>query len=127
MKKFFIILFSLIWACSIQAQNASGNYGQWIFLQVMNVNPYDDPTTTIKPPGRSSEEIIVYLDDHTLYFGDDSHPAFTLTLLDEDGVVWQTTVEATATSVILPSYLSGDYQLRLSYSDDFYFYADIHL
>lgn len=127
MKKFFIILFSLIWACSIQAQNASGNYGQWIFLQVMNVNPYDDPTTTIKPPGRSSEEIIVYLDDHTLYFGDESHPAYILTLLDDDGIVWQTTVDEAATSVVLPSNLSGTYQLRLACSEDFYFYADIHL
>ena len=89
---------------------------------------YVDPTGTLGPEHRSPETAFyVYQDDHTLYFGEESHAAFTLTLLDEDGVVWQTYVEATATSVDLPASLSGNYQLRLSYNPDFYFYSGITL
>ena len=69
----------------------------------------------------------IYYDDHTIYFEDTSHVAYTLKLVYAGVVVWQTYVEAAATSVDLPATLSGNYQLRLSYSPDFYFYSGITL
>ncbi|MBR4390343.1 MAG: hypothetical protein IKT00_14380 [Prevotella sp.] len=69
----------------------------------------------------------IYYDDHTIYFEDTSHVAYTLKLVYAGVVVWQTSVEATATSVDLPASLSGNYQIRLSYSPDFYFYSGITL
>ena len=69
----------------------------------------------------------IYYDDHTIYFEDTSHVAYTLKLVYAGVVVWQTSVDAAATSVDLPASLSGNYQLRLSYSPDFYFYSGITL
>ena len=109
------------------AQNTHANYGQRVYFQVANAHPYDDPTTTIRPPRRTPAMMpTAYMDNHILYF-DGSHPAFTLTLLSGDTVVYQTCVDATDGSVTLPSDLSGDYELQLSSSDDFYYYAEITL
>lgn len=53
--------------------------------------------------------------------------SFTLRLLDADGVVaYETFVPAGTTTVVLPSTLSGDYELRLVTST-FYFYGYITL
>ena len=96
-----------------------------LFILFMNVNAmawdpisftvsYDDeqpigngyPKTPITAPK-------VYIDDYTLLF-EANHPEYVLYIKDEDdNVVYTTTVYSTQTQVILPSTLSGDYQIEL--------------
>ena len=55
----------------------------------------------------------VYIDDYTLLF-EVGHPEYVLYIKDEDGnVVYSTVVSSTQTQVVLPSSLSGDYQIEL--------------
>ena len=55
----------------------------------------------------------VYIDDYTLLF-EANHPEYVLNIKDEgDNVVYTTTVYSTQTQVVLPSILSGDYQIEL--------------
>lgn len=55
----------------------------------------------------------VYIDDYTLLF-EANHPEYVLNIKDEDdNVVYTTTVYSTQTQVVLPSTLSGDYQIEL--------------
>ena len=55
----------------------------------------------------------VYIDDYTLLF-EASHPEYVLYIKDEDGnVVYSTVVYSAQTQVVLPSTLSGDYQIEL--------------
>ena len=62
--------------------------------------------TPMRPP-------VVYIEDYTLSFAVD-HPDYTLIIKDEDGyVVYTTTVFSTDIEVILPSTLSGDYEVNL--------------
>ena len=64
------------------------------------------PKTPMQPP-------VVYIEDYTLSFAID-HPDYTLIIKDEDGyVVYTTTVFSTDIEVILPSTLSGDYEVNL--------------
>ena len=93
-----------------------------VMLQVHWDNPSD-----LGPESPRSPIPEIYYDDHTIYFEDTSHVAYTLKLVIAGVVVWQTSVEAAATSVDLPATLSGNYQLRLSYCTDFYFYSGITL
>ncbi len=56
---------------------------------------------------------LVYIEDYTLLF-EVGHPEYVLNIKDEDGnVVYTTTLYSTQTQVILPSTLSGDYQIEL--------------
>lgn len=77
--------------------------------------------------GKPSIEVPkVYIEDYTLTFGI-NHPEYTLILKDEnDNVVYTTTVFTTQTDVILPSTLSGDYQIELI-MDDWLFVGEISL
>ena len=62
--------------------------------------------TPMQPP-------VVYIEDYTLTFAV-GHPDYTLIIKDEDGyVVYTTTVFSNDTEVILPSTLSGDYEVNL--------------
>ena len=55
----------------------------------------------------------VYIEDYTLAFVAD-HPDYILNIKDEDGeVVYSTPVYTTETQVVLPSTLSGDYEIEL--------------
>ena len=55
----------------------------------------------------------VYIEDYTLLFAVD-HPEYVLNIKDEDdNVVYTTMVYSSLTQVILPSTLSGDYQIEL--------------
>ena len=79
----------------------------------LSVN-YDDeqplgpgyPKTPITAP-------TVYIDDYTLLF-EANHPEYVLNIKDEsNNVVYTTVVYSTQTQVVLPSTLSGDYQIEL--------------
>ena len=62
--------------------------------------------TPMQPP-------VVYIEDYTLTFAV-GHPDYTLIIKDEDGyVVYTTTVFSTDIEVVLPSTLSGDYEVNL--------------
>ena len=64
------------------------------------------PKSPIQPP-------IVCVEDFTLSFVAD-HPDYLLTIKDEDGEeVYSATVYSVETEVILPSSLSGTYQIEL--------------
>ena len=55
----------------------------------------------------------VYIDDYTLLF-EVNHPEYVLNIKDEnDNVVYSTVVSSTQTQVVLPSTLSGNYQIEL--------------
>ena len=81
------------------------------------------PRNLINPPSAS-------LDDHTLYINSE-HPAYTLYLVDTTGeepiVVYQVCIPANVNVVILPSPLSGTYELQLYDGGDYYFYSEIEL
>ena len=75
--------------------------------------------TPVQPP-------VVYLDDYTLTF--ESHADFTLQVvsLDDETVVYDAYVPGSVSEVQLPSYLTGEYELRL-YTDSFLFVGYIDL
>jgi len=57
-----------------------------------------------------------------------THDDYTLTLLDEDGeVAYQAVVPSTVNVVVLPTTLSGEFELQLDYGGNFYFYCEIEL
>lgn len=64
--------------------------------------------------GKSSIEVPkVYIEDYTLTFGI-NHPEYVLIIKDENGQeVYTTTVFSTQPDVILPSTLSGNYEINL--------------
>lgn len=65
-------------------------------------------------------------DGNTLYLSS-IHADYTLCLLDEnEDVIYTTYVPASVSSVALPSYLSGTYEIRLL-TDSVYFYGWITL
>ena len=127
MKK--IILSLLLLSSSIcMAQNVKRPLATIPLVFHVNFHTsWDDPTETTPGYPRAPmlmPDISYY--GHILYF-DGLHPAFTLTLMSDDSVIYQTYVDATDGSLTLPSDLSGDYELQLSSSDDFYYYAEITL
>ena len=102
MKKVFLTL-ALLMSMLVQAKE----------LVPLTVS-YDD----YKPIGHGSpknpiEVPLVYIEDYTLSF-EAYHPDYTLIIKDEDGdVVYSTTVFSAQTQVVLPSSLSGNYEIQL--------------
>ena len=86
---------------------------------------YKDPTLSQTNPQKGPVLVPeVNLDDYTLTF-DASCLGCELRLLDEDGVlVYSTTI--TSSTLVLPSYLSGNYELQII-RGNFCFYGDISL
>ena len=91
----------------------------------LGVNIYDPGNDD---PGHRSPVTVptVSLEDHTLYF-DTPCDGCTLRLLDEnDEVVYTTIIPAYCLSLVLPSYLSGEYELQIIQGNICY-YATINL
>ena len=82
-----------------------------------------DPTEDQGEPHRGPVLVPeIDIEDHTLSF-DTSCYGCTLILLNEDGEVAYTTI-ITSDSLVLPSTLSGDYELRLiPTGGSYYFYG----
>ena len=126
MKKFFSILALLLLVGGAVFAQAPSDVTQLTF-QVGFTNPTgssgERPRSPINPPSAS-------LDDHTLYINSE-HPAYTLYLVDTTGeepdVVYQVYVPANVNAVVLPSTLSGTYELQLYDGGQYYFYSDIEL
>ena len=121
MKKYFFILVCLLIASSAcQAQNVNGTQ---IIFQVGFFDPVgtnnQDPKSPVNTPA-------VYLEDYTLTFTA-NHPEYVLYIKDEsDTVVYSTVVSSVQTTVVLPSYLSGSYEIELVFSN-WLFYGIIDL
>lgn len=102
-KNLLLVLFALFMSTSVMAWELiplSVNYDEEQPLGPGN------PKTPITAP-------TVYIDDYTLLF-EANHPEYVLNIKDEDdNVVYTTTVYSTQTQVVLPSTLSGDYQIEL--------------
>ena len=102
MRKLFLFCFIALCACkafSMQIQFHASITDPTV------LNP-GNPKSPIQPP-------TVYIEDYVLTFMA-GHPEYVLNIKDEDGdVVYTTTVWSTDTEVILPSTLSGDYEIEL--------------
>lgn len=80
----------------------------------LTICPYENEQPVTNDYPRSPNETpIVYIDDYTLLF-EVNHPDYVLNIKDEnDNVVYSTVVSSTQTQVVLPSTLSGNYQIEL--------------
>ena len=105
MKKLFLFLFgAFVLSTSLSAQ----------VLVPLTVSIEDDeqPGTNGQPKTPMLAPT-VYIDDYTLLFEVD-HPEYVLYIKDEDdNVVYSTVVYSILTQVVLPSTLSGNYQIEL--------------
>ena len=83
----------------------------------------EDPTINQGDPHRGPVTVPgVYIEDYTLTFSTPCY-GWTLVLIDENDVVAYTTI-ITSDTLVLPSTLSGEYQLRLIPNDgNIYFYG----
>ena len=104
MKKLLLFLFgAFILSTSVSAQE----------LVPLTVSIIDEQPISHGHPRSPEETPIVYIDDYTLLF-EANHPDYVLNIKDEDGdVVYSTVVYSAQTQVVLPSTLSGDYQIEL--------------
>ena len=88
---------------------------------------YDDPN--FGNDGQQKGPVLVpsiSLEGHTLYFAT-SCDGCTLRLLDEnDVVVYSTIIPTGTTSLVLPSYLSGEYEIQII-QGNIYFWGYIYL
>lgn len=88
----------------------------------------DDPTPAIPPFGKAPIRIPSVMQDGYDISFTSSHPVYTLYIVEDDVVVYSVIVSSTTTSVLLPSWLSGDYVLYLQpEGSSYYFYGDITL
>ena len=106
MKKFYIVFCLLTFSLVSYAMRD----GSPIDLSTEVIDPEHGqgirPMAPMQPP-------TIYLEDYTLLFGS-NHPEYVLNIKDEDDdVVFSTTVYSTLTQVVLPSTLSGDYEIEL--------------
>ena len=103
-KKFLFILSAFMLSTSIYAAR--------------EIIPLSAKNDNLKPIGngypKSPVQVpTVYIEDYTLTF-EAYHPDYILYIKDEDGdVVFTTTVYSAQTQVVLPSTLSGDYEVEL--------------
>ena len=103
MKKLFLfVLGAFILSASVLAQ-----------VVPLTVGIIDEQPGTNGHPKAPIRAPKVYIEDYTLLFAVD-HPDYILNIMDEDGaVVYSTVVYSTQTQVVLPSTLSGDYEIEL--------------
>lgn len=108
LKKFLLLSISLLWAVSISAQNAPVT--QYVQLQVAIFDPSNGAGGLPRGP---EDPLTIGLEDHTLYMSNVDFDV-TLQLTDaNDNVVYTTFVVANTSTVVLPSYLSGEYKIEL--------------
>lgn len=92
----------------------------WGLTNMYAINPIDLGVRIIDPtnmgPGHSKTPIqppTIWQDDYQVIF-ESGHPDYVLNIKDEDGeVVYTTVVYSAQTEVVLPSSLSGDYEVEL--------------
>lgn len=98
--------------------------GDLIQCQVCYDHPFGGGSSIPKSPVLVPT---ISLDNHTLYLYDVDYD-LTLVLMDEDDQISYTVfIPANTTSVVLPSWLEGDYLLLLIPDEDYYYVGDISL
>ena len=104
MRKLFLFLFgAFILSTDVSAQ----------VLVPLTVSIIDEQPGTNGFPRTPITAPIVYIDDYTLLF-EANHPEYVLNIKDENNVVvYSTVVSTTQTQVVLPSTLSGNYEIQL--------------
>ena len=124
MKKVFLLLGFALGVLFYSPQNASA---QNLMVNVQLQMSVYHPTGQLGEKPRSPEgSLIIGLEGHTLYMSNVDFDC-ELQILDEnDNVVYSTFVVANTTTVVLPSTLSGDYQILLI-DEDRYFSGWINL
>lgn len=118
MKKLLLMAFAIFACVTIHAQR----------IQLPFVYGKVKTTGAGHPIGRNPISLpTVYQEDNILYF-ETGHVEFTITLVDESGeTAYQLTVPDDVDIVVLPTTLSGDYELRIYDGSEYYFYCDITL
>lgn len=109
MKKLLLFLFG--------AFLLSANVSAQVLVPLTVCINYDEQPVTNGNPKTPIEVPKVYIEDYTLSFGI-NHPEYVLNIKDENGQeVYTTTVFSTQPDVILPSTLSGNYEINLVMSN----------
>jgi len=104
MKKVISLLFFLLIATSIDAIERV-----YFICEGFHNKPVGNqtPKSPMLPP-------LVYIDGYTLSFVED-HPEYVLSIINEENeVVYMAVVSSIQTQVILPTVLSGTYQVKLN-------------
>ena len=95
----------------------STNLWAWELVPLSVYIDDDEKTIGHSTPKTPIETPKVYIEDYTLSFGI-NHPEYVLNIKDENGQeVYTTTVFSTQSNVILPSTLSGNYEINLVMSN----------
>ena len=111
MRKIVLLIFMTVclsMCVTVKAQKV------WVPLvcHIHDITPINE-----KPARGPIDPPLVYLEDYTLTFEVD-HPEYVLYIKDEDEVVvYSTVVTSAETEVMLPSTLSGDYEIELIMGD----------
>ncbi len=88
---------------------------------------YDDPTIGQDDPQRGPVLVPnIGIDGFILYFDTPCDGCLLRIVDDSDNVVYSTVIPADATSLVLPAYLTGNYELQIV-TGFYYFYGDITL
>ena len=123
MKKLLFSFFLCLMSISAFCQHPQVIHGTLIEWQVRYGHPITGPLTP-KSPVQVPEASI---DGHTLYLYDVDYD-LTLSLLDEDSEeVYTVFIPANTTSVVLPSTLTGEFELQLFTDGIYYFVGTIEL
>ena len=102
-KLLFMIMCAFVISTSLYARN----------LITFTVSIDDNSPVGNGYPKSPTDPPTVYIEDYTLMF-ENYHPEYILNIKDENGiVVYSTVVYSTQTQVVLPSTLSGNYEIRL--------------
>ena len=113
MKKLFVLLALSLLVLSCYSQEPIGRKT----LVNFTVSWGDPSDPIVNLPRNPIDPPVVYLEDYTLTFEVD-HPEYVLYIKDEDEVVvYSTVVTSATTEVVLPSTLSGDYEIELIMGD----------
>ena len=104
MKKFLVFLALLMSVTFAQAQQVEIDF---------TCKGIDDGPIGNQMPRGPVDSPTVYLENYTLTF-EVNHPEYVLYIKDEyETVVYSTVVTSATTEVVLPSTLSGDYEIDL--------------
>lgn len=105
--RFFSLMFLLVISLTSMAQDGNRTPITW------SVGYFDPSGTINQRPKSPVYPPTVYLENHTLTFSP-THPEYILYIKDaDDTVVYTTVVSVTETTAVLPTTLSGSYEIVL--------------
>lgn len=88
----------------------------------------DDNTSTCPSTPKTPTEVPVVDQTGNVITFKAGHDPYTLCIVNEDGLtVYSVSVPTSVLTVTLPSWITGDYEIRLLTGETYYFYGDITL